>query len=140
MALVATINKNGNRYFSRVKEQDGDFGDQLQSMFVDAFEAFRKQNDGYYPKQVIIYRNGVGAGQKEALVDQEFKQIDAARNQVKGMQGSKMMLVMCNTKVKTKMILDNKGRLDNPMPGTVLDHSIVKKDMYDFYLVSTVSR
>lgn len=56
------------------------------------------------------------------------------------MANSKFMLVMCNTKVKTKMICKNGPRFDNPRPGTVIDHSIVKKGLYDFYLVSTVSR
>lgn len=51
-----------------------------------------------------------------------------------------MMFVMCNTKVKAKMILEKGNRFENPTPGTVIDHSIVKKDMYDFYLVSTLSR
>lgn len=108
-------------------------------MFVDAFEAFKKAN-GIYPVRVIIYRNGVGEGQKATLVNQEYKQIEAARKQVDGMSNSKFMFVMCNTKVKTKMILKNGTRFDNPRPGTVIDHSIVKKGLYDFYLVSTVSR
>ena len=56
------------------------------------------------------------------------------------MASTKMMYVMCNTKVKTKFVMKNGNRIDNPRPGTVLDHSVVKKDLYDFYLVSTVSR
>jgi hypothetical protein len=78
MALVATVNNTANRYFSRVKEQEGEFGDQLQSMFTDAFECFKK-NLKCFPKKVIIYRNGVGEGQKSTLVEQEFRQIEAAR-------------------------------------------------------------
>ena len=108
-------------------------------MFVDAFEAFKKATR-YYPARVIIYRNGVGEGQKKTLVEQEYSQIIAAKTQVEGMANSKFMLVMCNTKVKTKMICKNGPRFDNPRPGTVIDHSIVKKGLYDFYLVSTVSR
>jgi aubergine-like protein len=64
MALVASVNKDANRYFSRVKEIEGEFGDQLQSMFTDAFEAFSKACSGHYPQRIIIYRNGVGEGQK----------------------------------------------------------------------------
>lgn len=30
MAMVATMNNTGNQYFSRVKEQEGAFGDCLQ--------------------------------------------------------------------------------------------------------------
>ena len=41
---------------------NGDFGDQLTSMFSDAIEAFAKACGGHYPKRIIIYRNGVGEG------------------------------------------------------------------------------
>ena len=34
------------------------------------------------------------------------------------------------------MMRYNYDRLDNPVPGTVLDHSITPQDGYDFYLVS----
>lgn len=47
---------------------------------------------------------------------------------------------MVNKRVKTKMVMNNSGRLENPRPGTVLDHSILSKDAYDFYLVSAACR
>lgn len=43
---------------------------------------------------------------------------------------------MVNKRVKTKIVVDNQGRLENPRPGTVLDHSITPQSVYDFYLVS----
>jgi hypothetical protein len=47
---------------------------------------------------------------------------------------------MVNKRVKTKMISENNGRMQNPVPGTVLDHSITAKDLQDFYIVTTTSR
>ena len=47
---------------------------------------------------------------------------------------------MVNKKVKTKLIADNNGRLMNPAPGTVLDHTLTGKGCYDFYLVSQFTR
>ena len=69
IALVASVNKDANRYFSRVKEMSGEFGDQLTGMFTDAIEAFAKACGGHYPQRIIIYRNGVGEGQKQALIE-----------------------------------------------------------------------
>lgn len=43
---------------------------------------------------------------------------------------------MVNKRVKTKIIWDNNGKLENPRSGTVLDHSITPQNTYDFYLVS----
>jgi aubergine-like protein len=56
------------------------------------------------------------------------------------MKDTKMMYLMCNTKIKTKFVMKNGNRYDNPKVGTILDHSVVKKDLYDFFLVSTQSR
>ena len=44
---------------------------------------------------------------------------------------------MVNKRVKTKFMLEgNNGRLENPRPGTVVDHSVTPQSNYDFYLVS----
>jgi aubergine len=47
---------------------------------------------------------------------------------------------MVNKRVNTRIIADNGGKLANPMPGTVLDHSITQPDVYDFYMVNTNCR
>ena len=51
----------------------------------------------------------------------------------------KITAIMINKKVKTKFCENSNGRLVNPVPGTVLDHTITK-GLYDFYLVSTICR
>lgn len=66
LALCATVNNKANRYFSRVTEQAAEISDRLQQVFVDALEAFKKANN-IYPQRIIIYRDGVGEGQKETL-------------------------------------------------------------------------
>ena len=47
-----------------------------------------------------------------------------------------MLFIMVNKRVKTKLIADVNGRISNPQPGTVLDHSVIKKDSYEFFLIS----
>ena len=47
----------------------------MQSMFSDAFECFHNSNKQRYPERIIIYREGVGEGQKKVLIDQEIPQI-----------------------------------------------------------------
>ena len=53
------------------------------------------------------------------------------------MKDSKIMYITVNKGIKTKFILNHDNGYKNPAPGTVIDHSITKKDMYDFYLVAT---
>ena len=48
----------------------------------------------------------------------------------------KYSFVMVNKRVKTKLVVENQGKLDNPQPGTVLDHGITPHGLYDFFLIS----
>jgi len=48
--------------------------------------------------------------------------------------------IMVNKRVKTKFISDMGGRIQNPMPGTVLDHSVTQPDGYEFFTVNTPCR
>lgn len=88
---------------------------------------------------MIIYRNGVGEAQKPELL-KEYKQIEQARTQIEKMAECKFIYVMVNKRVKTKVVSNQNGRLMNPRAGTVLDHSILKKDAYDFFLISANCR
>ena len=47
---------------------------------------------------------------------------------------------MVNKRIKTKLVLENGGRIQNPAPGTVLDHTLTGRGCYDFYLVSQHTR
>ena len=106
---------------------------------AEAMDAFKKQN-GVYPKRVIFLRDGVGESQKDAIMQTEIEQIRAAFNSNPETKETKMLFIMVNKRVKTKLIVDQNGRISNPQPGTVLDHSIVKKDSYEFFLVSQNTR
>lgn len=112
----------------------------MQSMMTDSFNSFKKAN-GIFPQRLICFREGVGEGNKKSLMEQEIPQIHAAINSIPDMKGNcKLVYTLVNTKVKTKLIRNEQNRLQNPVPGTVLDHTITKKDVNEFYLVSTNCR
>lgn len=72
----------------------------------------------------------------------EIEQIKQAISGKKGPDGQdiKIVFLMVNKRVKTKLVLENGGRIMNPSPGTVLDHTLTNKDSYDFYLISQFCR
>ena len=51
-----------------------------------------------------------------------------------------ILFIMVNKRIKTKLISEDNGRLSNPAPGTVVDHTITAEGLFDFYLVTTTSR
>ena len=63
-ALVSSQNPTGNRYYSKCAMQNGEIGNNLEGMFKEAFESFHKNCGKNWPKRIIIYREGVGEGQK----------------------------------------------------------------------------
>ena len=48
--------------------------------------------------------------------------------------------MMVNKRIKTKLIADAGGRVQNPQPGTLLDNSITHDGVYDFFVVSVSTR
>ena len=64
------MNRDFNRFFSKTKIQDDEIATSIQSVFFEAFEKFFSTNK-IYPKRVIVYRDGVGEGQKLAMFDAE---------------------------------------------------------------------
>lgn len=78
----------------------------------DAMEAFKKSN-GCYPKQVIFLRDGVGDKQMQAIMKDEIEQIRAAFRRTEETKDTKILFMMINKRVKTKLLQSN-GRYDNP--------------------------
>ena len=139
LAFCATTNRNFNQYWSSYIQQREyqEIADKLQTVMGEAMDAFKTSN-GIYPSQVIFYRDGVGEQQKKAIMTNELEQIKAAIKDNKDKDGNevKVTFIMVNKRVKTKLVLENAGRIMNPAPGTVLDHTLTAKDSYDFYLIS----
>lgn len=73
LAYCATINRNFTKYWSDYKQQAEyqEIADQLQNVVEQSVDAFKASN-GIYPKQMIFYRDGVGEGQKIAIMKNEL--------------------------------------------------------------------
>jgi len=124
-----------------VVEQDEmqEIAKQLEQVMVDALAAFKSAN-GIFPAQLIFIRDGVGDSQKQIVVTDELNQIKAALARDDSTKNIKILFMMVNKRVKTKMIAESNGRIQNPQPGTVLDHSITPNGLWDFYMVSVSTR
>ena len=71
----------------------------------------------------------------------ELPQIQSAIKKVSSEDEIKVMIVLVNKRVNQRFFKgDNRQRLGNPLPGTVVDSDIVSADAYDFFLISQTSR
>lgn len=76
----------------------------------------------------------------------ELPQIQAALRKANGqadgeLPSIKLMVVLVNKRINQRFFnCDNPSRMQNPMPGTIVDKTVVANDTYDFFLVSQQSR
>ena len=105
MAFVATITSKLDRYWSKAVLQNGprdEICHNIKQVLKDACEAFKKQNNGIYPKKIVLYRDGVGDSQVLVIIKEEIEHIKAAIKDLE--QDIKFVFVMANKRVKTKFM------------------------------------
>lgn len=118
----ATAHRNG-------EELSNSFG----QMTMQAVQCY-KATHGCLPAKIMIYRDGVGEGQFQFVVDHEVKQVRESLERVyaEHQQELKMVFIVVTKRINTRIFLGP----NNPPPGTVVDDVITMPERYDFYLVS----
>lgn len=145
LAFTASLNQTVTRYWSSAKVQDEgqEISNTLQQIVSEALTEFKAKN-GVFPMQMVIYRDGVGDSQQKAVLLYELPQIKLAIQNTTGGKDIKLMMVLCNKRVNQRFFQcdsgNMQGRLQNPLPGTVIDSDIVAPETYDFYMISQQSR
>lgn len=121
-ATVASMDKYCTSYFSSVsahtngEELSNDFGFNI----IKAVKRYQELNNEL-PKDIVIYRDGVGDGQLHFVIDHEVKEIE------KKLKESfykdvplRMAFIIVTKRIKTRIFYGN----ENPKPGTVVDDVI----------------
>lgn len=88
------------------------------------------------PKKIIVYRDGVGDGQFEFVIDHEVNQVKAVLSEIyqanNMLEALKMAFIVVTKRINTRVF----NGPNNPPPGTVVDQVITMPERYDFFLVS----
>ncbi|KAG5678595.1 hypothetical protein PVAND_008256 [Polypedilum vanderplanki] len=96
---------------------------------------------GKPPRKIIIYRNGVGDGDIERVIQHEVN--DTKEKLLKTYKNYDMKLefgfIIINKKINTRFFRkprNSREDYNNPLPGTVVDQVVTLPYRYDFYLIS----
>ncbi|XP_052862181.1 protein aubergine-like [Anopheles cruzii] len=141
-ALVATMyapNQREPRYFSSVEHHSR--GEELSNFIsTNITKALRSYQSQFgtqaLPRRVIIYRDGVGDGQLNHVVEHEVQTIK--KRLTEAYAGNKeeikpqMAVLVVSKRINTRLFLGK----SNPRPGTVVDDVITLPERSDFFLVS----
>ncbi|KAF4533261.1 Argonaute-3 [Ephemera danica] len=140
VGVVSSLNQNLTHYFSQVIYQDPkqELIDGLRHCFIESIRHYFNVNNKF-PARIFVFRDGVGDGQLRTLVAYEVEQLincfpSLTRDEV---YEPKFTVVVVQKRINTKIFAARpQDQFENPPPGTVVDHTITKKFMYDFILVS----
>ena len=93
--------------------------------------------NGRLPERVVVYRDGVSEGQIAHVYEVELKQVRDALSSVAGTEPVKLTFIIVTKRVNSRFFLLTGPRdADNPVPGTIVDHTVTRKERFDFYLIA----
>ncbi|XP_076966269.1 piwi-like protein 3 [Callospermophilus lateralis] len=96
------------------------------------------RNVPHAPESIVVYRDGVGDGQLQALLDHEISElVSYLENECP--YSIKLTFIVVKKRINTRFFLQHNQELRNPAPGTVVDMMVTREQWYDFYIVSQSS-
>ncbi|XP_056586040.1 piwi-like protein 1 [Triplophysa dalaica] len=140
-ALVASLNQGMSRWFSRcvLQSRGQEIIDALRAALQDALKAYLKYNNSL-PSRIIVYRDGVGDGMLQSVVDYEVPQIMQSIKTMGADYEPKLSVVVVKKRLSARFFARIDGKIANPPPGTVIDTEVTRPEWYDFFIISQAVR
>ncbi|RWS16906.1 piwi-like protein 1 isoform X1 [Dinothrombium tinctorium] len=140
VGVVASLNSMSTRWFTRVyfQNQNEEIASILKNAMVACLKKFYETNNSL-PARIFIFRDGVGDGQLNVVRNFEIPQIEEAiSDYVKFFQNVKptISVVIVQKRINLKMAMRRGNEMDNPGPGSIIDHTVTRRSYYNFYLIS----
>ncbi|XP_015446018.1 piwi-like protein 3 [Pteropus alecto] len=135
--FVASVNEDLTEWFSQciIQESGQELVNGLRACLQEALKLWYERNS-LLPYSIIVYRDGVGDGQLQALIDYEIPQIVSSLKSIFNSQNFKLTFIVVKKRINTRFFVESQGRLQNPLPGTVVDVELTRREWYDFFIVS----
>ncbi|MXQ94554.1 hypothetical protein E5288_WYG003457 [Bos mutus] len=159
VGFVASINPRITRWFSRciLQRTTAHVADCLKVFMIGALNRWYRHNQGL-PARIIVYRDGVGDGQLQTLVDYEVPQLLSSVIEASSNTSPKLSVIVVRKKGMPRFLAETGRNLQNPPLGTVVDSEATRPEWqvrpcsacllshnpsfplrYDFYLISQMA-
>lgn len=132
-AFVSSLNQGYTKWYSKcvIQSKKEEIVNGLCSCFIASLIAYETEN-GKLPDNVFIYRDGVGDSQLQLCSDYEIPQLQAACLKAFPNYTPKLTYIVVQKRINTRYFgTDQK----NPSPGTIIDNTVTRANLYDFFLV-----
>jgi len=135
--VVSSTNMTMSRWYSTTcfQQPGQELIDSLKIAFIKALKKFYEVNHTW-PERVIVFRDGVGDSQLSVTAKYEADQFKDSFRHISETYKPGFGYVIVQKRINTRIFYMVGKELDNPPPGSVLDHTVTKYDWYDFFLVS----
>ncbi|CAG2174239.1 unnamed protein product, partial [Oppiella nova] len=140
VGMVASVNQAVSQWYSRVYFQNTheEIVNTLESGIKAMLAKFYEVNKSL-PQRIFVYRDGVSDGQLGTVKDYEVVQLLNALQDFGAAYNNyvpQVSYIVVQKRINAKLLMKRGAELDNPPPGSVVDHSITRNNYYDFYLIS----
>ena len=135
--VVSSTNMTMSRWFSSTVFQapGQELVDCLKIAFVKALKKYYEMNH-IWPDKIMVFRDGVSDSQLSLSAKYEAEQFKDSFHHIGEKYNPGFGFIVVQKRINTRIFHKVGKDLDNPPPGTFLDHTVTKRDWYDFFLVS----
>jgi aubergine-like protein len=136
IGFLSSVDKGCTKYYSTAKvlEETDNFSTHFKAIITTAAEQYKKRT-GAFPKNIVIYRDGVSDSQKEAVISYEIEPIKEAMKAL-GVEDIKIAVILVWKRINVKLFLPAGNSYKNPEPGTIVHSEITNGTTPEFYLIS----
>ncbi|XP_032708667.1 piwi-like protein 4 isoform X2 [Lontra canadensis] len=100
-----------------------------------ALNRWHRHNRGL-PARVVVYRDGVGDGQLQTLLEYEVPQLLSSVTEASSNTSARLSVIVVRKKCTPRFFTEMNRSVQNPPLGTVVDSEATRPEWYDFYLIS----
>lgn len=137
-AIVATMDmRKSTKFFSAVSAHTN--GEELSNnLSLDMVKALKQYQLEHFslPDRIMFYRDGVGEGQTSYVYEHELRHLRDTLQQFYGDKPLKLGFIIVSKRINTKFFMEDRQRVSNVPPGTIVDDVVTLPERYDFFLVS----
>ncbi|KAL8830971.1 MAG: hypothetical protein Q9170_005495 [Blastenia crenularia] len=144
VAVVASVDRNYFQYLGNTMIQEGrvEMVSNIGELIAERLDVYGKRNRKY-PRNIIIYRDGVSEGQFGKVLKEEISAIESKcaqkYNAKANLPPPKIVVIVCGKRHHTRFypmrIQDADERHGcNPKNGTLVDRGVTSERFYDFFI------
>lgn len=132
--FVSSLNNDQTRWYSKVCFQmvGQELADTLKTAFAASLKKYAEVNN-FLPDKIFVFRDGVSEGQLPIVSEHEVAQL---RSCFTADYNPQLCVIVVQKRINTRIFAGSFRQMTNPKPGSIIDHGITSKELFDFFLVS----